>query len=141
MKLTNKQLDLVTNMIYDKVQKQFDVAVKNEEHQLKAKATAIIKASPLYKKVENIFKDGNVESVSINSTKINQAYPWGYRGYSNYSNSAAEFLEKMVGSYYSKYKTTTTAKQDIENKVLLSMLDAKDLNTLIETIANSFLKK
>lgn len=45
---------------------------------------------------------------------------------------------RLTNNY--KDPNSLPSKQDIENKVLLSMLNTKDLNELVETITKSFKK-
>jgi hypothetical protein len=77
MKLTNKQLSLVVDMIYDKAKPSIDSQREQEEKQLKAEATKKIKASTLFKQIEKAFQSCPIMSeIKFKEVPITKHYPW-----------------------------------------------------------------
>jgi hypothetical protein len=141
MKLTNKQLSLVVDMIYDKVKPSYDSLAKREIDELTAQAKAIITKTSAYKMLKKLLPNPDIAKVEIKKSVLSSIFSRRDYRYHTDVESADEFLKVMTEEYIDHYKQPKNdIKQEIEKKVMLSMLNASDLNELVDTIAKSFIK-
>lgn len=141
MKLTNKQLSLVVDMIYDKVKPTIEIELSAEQAKLTAQAKAIITKTSAYKMLKKLLPNPDIAKIQIKKSVLSSIFSWKEYRYHTEVESADEFLKDMTKEYIDHYKQPKNdIKQEIEKKVMLSMLNASDLNELVDTIAKSFIK-
>ena len=143
MRLTNKQLNLIVDMIYNNI---YNEAYKNKI--IKEKETFVsthmkqFKASWLYKDVTAALKHKFIEWVRVLDrdlyVTIGIQNPYSPTSTScSYFSSTSDTEEKVKALTLNQFKETNKiTKTQIENEVILSMLNAKDINTLIENITS-----
>jgi len=143
MRLTNKQLGLIVDMIYNNI---YNEAYKNkiikEKEEFVSTHLKQFKASWLYKDVTAALKHKFIEWVRVLDRDLYVAIgiPSPYSPTStscSYFNSTSDTEEKARSLISNQFKETNKiTKTQIENEVILSMLNAKDINTLIESISS-----
>ena len=148
MKLTNKQLSLVVDMIFDNVKNLTDAKQKKIDAQFKAEGEAMAKKSILYLKIDKAFKllGTTVKLIEIKDNSLNDTFGDLYSRnnghYCDYESftSPKHFLTQVASKYASaNNKCKPLDKRDIEKKVLMSMLNASDLQELIDSITKTFI--
>lgn len=145
MKLTNKQLNLIVDMIYNNIYNETHKnKITKEREAFIASHMEQFKMSVLYKDMAAVLEYKSIEWAGVlerdmyTSIEIPNPYSptstsWGYY------RSMAEVEEKAKTIISREFKeTNSVTRTQIENKVMLSTLNAKDMNTLIEDISNSF---
>ena len=77
MKLTNKQLNLVVDMIFDQVKESIDKSKKIETDRLSAIANKIVAKSSFYVKIQGIFAiaKNEVYEIKVKDKVLEQYYP------------------------------------------------------------------
>ena len=143
MRLTNKQLNLIVDMIYNNI---YNEAYKNkiikEKEAFVSTHMKQFKASWLYKDVTAALKHKFIEWVRVLDRDLYVAIgiqsPYSPTSTScSYFSSTQETEEKVKSLTLNQFKETNKiTKTQIENEVILSMLNAKDINTLIENITS-----
>lgn len=146
MRLTNKQLGLIVDMIYNNI---YNEAYKNkiikEKEAFVSTHMKQFKASWLYKDVTAALKHKFIEWVRVLDRDLYVAIgiPSPYSPTStscSYFSSTQETEEKVKSLILNQFKETNkVTKTQIENEVILSMLNAKDINTLIENITSKLI--
>jgi hypothetical protein len=77
MKLTNKQMSLVVDMIYDKVKPALAKLADQEKEDLYYKAMNFISGSNFYKAVVAVFKlMPQLHSVEFTDKELHKHFPW-----------------------------------------------------------------
>ena len=143
MKLTNKQMALVVDMIFDKVKPSVVSQQEKEAVKLRAEAMKKIKASTLFKQIEKVFQACPlINEARIKEMELHTVYPWMSEWSRHVTfTSLNDFVRTICDRYYTKYKTIDhTDKRVIENKVIMASINAKDLESLINSISKEFIK-
>lgn len=105
----------------------------------------LLKASWVYKSVTKTLALKYIQWVRVLDVDFYVAmwmqYPYSWSTSCSYFNSTEEMLKdarsKLVNNYKEENKI---AKVAIEEKVIMSMLNAKDINALIQSVSLSFQK-
>lgn len=105
----------------------------------------LLKASWVYKSVTKTLALKYIQWVRVLDVDFYAAiwieYPYSWSTSCSYFNSTEEMLKdarsKLVNNYKEENKI---AKVAIEEKVIMSMLNAKDINALVESVSLSFQK-
>jgi len=145
MRLTNKQLNLIVDMIYNNI---YNETRKNkiikEKEAFIASHMEQFKMSVLYKDMTAVFEYKSIEWAGVLErdmyTSIEIPSPYSPTSTSwNYYRSIEDLEEKAEAMISKDFKeTNSVTRTQIENKVMLSTLNIRDINIFIEDISNSF---
>jgi len=146
MNMTNKQMAIVVQMIYDKV--NWDVKAKEKEAGEKLKEQ--ITSNPINKKIKEIL-DNNplVDGIEISWKTLIKTFPkllgelnsmcgHTFKRDCNIWDELVKALSYYI-NYVRKPNFEKVSYSEIEQEVVMSALSSKDLQVLIDTISKKFL--
>lgn len=150
MKLTNKQLDIVKDMIREKVKASTEAKRKAEDKALKEKAIKLCEKHPAFIAFVKVLKELPSKyfyEIAIKDwTFFNIAWQtddsYGQHSHTHIK-SKEEFYDavtrKLPGFKYNRNEEYDT-KKDIERKLVMASVAAKDIESLIDSISKEFVK-
>lgn len=151
MKLTNRQITVIANDVYAKLEPVLLKKEQDEKAKLQEEFTKKINASKLISKIlesrsrcTDIFKEVDLTDDTVKALKQAIFGKQGTRYYiSNTITTCAKFIEDLWEKYYDEFRKHKVDKytmiNSIESKILLSSVDSKDLLVLIEQISAQML--
>lgn len=133
-------------MIYDKIKDKREKEKQQEKQEKQKKLNEIKKRmekTTIVKNLKTVFSIPYIEKIEVLKSEI-EKYKWTITPSYNTTitiRSLNEFYETLINekSNYSRERERDL-KNNIEEKVLLSMLNASDLQWLIEAISKEFMK-
>ena len=147
MRLTNKQLGLIVDMIYNNIYNEtYKNKIIKEREAFITSHMKQFKTSGLYKDITAALKHKFIEWVRVLDRDVYVAIgiPSPYSPTStscSYFSSTQEAEEKVKALISNQFKETNkVTKTQIENEVILSMLNAKDISALIQNVSLSLTK-
>jgi hypothetical protein len=151
MKLTNKQLEIVKDMIREKVKAPMEAKQKAKDKALKDKAIALCEKHPAfqaYLKVakelpKKYFHDIAIKDSVLHSIAKKEDDFYGSGSHSHIM-SKEDFYDCIMRKLpeYNRYgfNTETETKRDIEKKIVMASINAKDLESLIQSVVKELTK-
>jgi hypothetical protein len=143
MKLNNRQTELVVKMIYDKVKDKNEAERKTEKEKKMNEIKKKLEKTTIVKQLKSIFSTPFVHKIEIYKKEL---VKYGKDIVPTYNNiytfsSLEDFYELMIEKKPNNSREIERdLKKNIEEKVLLSMLNTSDLQSLIEAISKEFMK-
>jgi len=146
MRLTNRQTSIIVDMIYNNIyNKEYVAKLTKEKETHIDNWIKLLKASTVYKSVTKALDLSLIQWVRVLDTQFYAAmwieYPYSWSTSCSYFNSTEEMLKDARWKLVNNYKEENrVSKNDIETKVIMSMLNAKDIDALIQSVSLSFQK-
>lgn len=153
MKLTNKQLDIVKDMIREKVKTSVEAEQQKKEKEIKAKAIKLCEKHPAFIafcKAKDLLPIKYFYEVAIKDSVFYQIAKWEdstcYSSCHTHIKSKEDFydavIRRMPDHWDNRYNNNTefNTKKEIERKLILASVNVKDLEQLIVTVSKEFVK-
>lgn len=153
MKLTNKQLEIVKDMIRDKVKASVEAEQQKKEKEIKAKAIKLCEKHPAFIafcKAKDLLPMKYFYEVAIRDSVFHQIAKWNdidsYSSCHTHIKSKEDFydavISRMPDHQNNRYNNNTefNTRKEIERKLILASVNVKDLEQLIATVSKEFIK-
>lgn len=133
-------------MIYNNIYTTEHVAkLQKEKENHIDNGIKLLKASTVYKSVTKALDLSLIQWVRVLDTNFYAAiwitYPYSWSTSCSYFSSIEEMIKDARSKIANSYKEENRiSKNDIESKVIMSMLNAKDIDALVQQVSLSFQK-
>lgn len=147
MKLTNKQLTIIANRIHQQISASNQDTIRKQKEKLIADATKRTMKHPVFKLVQSIntkycdwlkIYDRILKEIAW-YPETNDISSYSYR-YTTSIKSTGDLIEQVSKIVATNIQTNVPSFNKIEEELVMSSVNSKDLEALIKTVTDKFSK-